>query len=280
MRDHLTNREPEFDLTGQVILVTGAAGLIGTEVTNAFLTYGASVVITDIRTDGEMVVAADSHRRLIPEAEIRAHHMDVTSDESVEHVFEAIDVEFGRIDTLVNLAAIDAKLDEGIDQIENTRFENYPLELWQRSVDVNSTGTLRVTQRALRRMIAQQRGNIVNVASTYSLVAPNQDLYVMPDGTRTLKPVDYVVTKSMIPNFTRYVATLYGEFGIRCNCIVPHGVDNNHPESFRDSFAKLSPLRRLSHVAELRGPFVFLAARSSSYMTGALLVVDGGWTAW
>lgn len=94
------------------------------------------------------------------------------------------------------------------------------------------------------------------------------------------KPIDYVGTKSMIPNFTRYLATLYARDGIRCNAIVPHGVDNRHPQEFRDNFERLSPLGRMCDVKELRGPFVFLASDASSYMTGSTLVVDGGWTAW
>jgi NAD(P)-dependent dehydrogenase (short-subunit alcohol dehydrogenase family) len=130
-------------------------------------------------------------------------------------------------------------------------------------------------------MLAQRAGNIINVASTYSLVAPNQGLYRYPGESRqTYKPVDYVGTKSRVPNFTRYLATLYGRDGIRANCIVPHGVFNAHPQKFLDNFARLSPMGRMCRPEELRGPFVFLASEASSYMTGATVVVDGGWTAW
>ena len=134
-------------------------------------------------------------------------------------------------------------------------------------------------------MLTQRAGNIINnVASTYSLVGPNQDLYRYPgEASQTYKPVDYVGTKSMVPNFTRYLATLYGRDGIRANCIVPHGVFNAHPQKFQDNFARLSPLGRMRRLEELRGPFVFLASDASSYMTGAAVVVDGGgrgWTAW
>jgi NAD(P)-dependent dehydrogenase (short-subunit alcohol dehydrogenase family) len=155
------------------------------------------------------------------------------------------------------------------------------MELWDRSVAVNCTGLVRVTQAAVRRMLARKAGNIVNVASTYSLVAPNHDLYRYPGEERqSFKPVDYVGTKSMVPNFTRYLATLYAKDGIRANCVVPHGVDNRHPEKFHRNFSRFSPLGRMCRVEELRGPFVFLASDASSYMTGSTLVVDGGWTAW
>jgi NAD(P)-dependent dehydrogenase (short-subunit alcohol dehydrogenase family) len=205
----------------------------------------------------------------------------VTSPESVDAAFAAIDERFGRVDVLVNNAAIDAKFDANEGLVEKSRFEQYPLELWERSVEVNLTGLMRVTQAALRSMVPAGRGNIINVTSTYGLVSPNQGLYDFgdPDG-QTFKPIDYVATKSAIPNLTRYLATLYAPHGIRCNAVAPHGIDNAHGAPFRENFARLSPLGRLCDVKELRGPFVFLASDASSYMNGAVLVLDGGWTSW
>jgi len=269
----------EFSLTDRVVLVTGAAGLIGREVCDAFAAYGASVVLTDrgaTQLEEQAARLKERHAaRILPVA------ADVTSDADVAALFEAIEREFGRLDVQVNLAAIDAKFDAAVSAVNPTRFENFPLELWEKSVAVNATGLVRVTQAAARMMLAQKRGNIINVASTYSLVAPNQDLYKYPgEASQTFKPVDYVGTKSMVPNFTRYLATLYGRDFIRANCIVPHGVFNAHPQKFQDNFARLSPLGRMCRPEELRGPFVFLASEASSYMTGATVVVDGGWTAW
>ncbi len=129
-------------------------------------------------------------------------------------------------------------------------------------------------------MLQQKAGNIINVASTYSLVAPNQSLYDFGDGDFSYKPVDYVLSKSFIPNFTRYLATLYAKENIRCNAIVPHGIEQGHDQKFIHNFSKLSPLGRMCDKDELTGPFTFLASDASSYMTGSLLVVDGGWTAW
>jgi len=272
---------PEFRLDGKVLLVTGGAGLIGQEVCDAFAAYGGRVVLTDVHPQDYLQVQSAKIRTRYPEADVLSVQADVTSDESVETLFAAIASHFGRLDVLVNLAAIDAKFDAGASAIEASRFENYPLELWEKSVAVNCTGLVRVTQAAARMMLARGAGNIINVASTYSLVAPNQGLYKYPgEEHQTFKPIDYVGTKSMVPNFTRYLATFYARDGIRCNTIVPHGIDNAHPEKFRANFAQLSPMGRLCDRKELRGPFVFLASDASSYMTGATLVVDGGWTAW
>jgi NAD(P)-dependent dehydrogenase (short-subunit alcohol dehydrogenase family) len=126
----------------------------------------------------------------------------------------------------------------------------------------------------------QGQGNIINVASTYSMVAPNQQLYDFGQGIQQYKPIDYIASKSFIPNFTRYVATFYAGEGIRCNAIVPHAIENQHSEAFKNNFSRLSPLGRMCEREELIGPFTFLASEASSYMTGSILTVDGGWTAW
>ena len=271
---------PEFSLQGKVILVTGAGGLIGKEVCDAYAAYGATVIAMDNQVD-----ALDAQIEILkaryPEQDVCAMAADVTSDESLANLFQRIQEQNHKLDVLVNLAAIDAKFDEGQKDINFSRFEHYPLELWERSVAVNATGLIRVTQHAIRLMLPSSSGNIINVASTYSLVAPNQSLYQTDkEAPPVFKPIDYVGTKSMVPNFSRYIATFYAREGIRCNTVVPHGVFNQHPKSFQENFAKLSPLGRMCELKELRGPFVFLATNASSYMTGSTLVVDGGWTAW
>lgn len=272
---------PEFRLDGKVILVTGGAGLIGSEVCDAFMAYGAMLILTDRLPQSELHSRVTGLSEKYPGQTILAVEADVASDDSVQALFQVVEQHFGRLDVLVNLAAIDAKFDDRAGDIDPSRFENYPLDLWERSVAVNCTGLVRVTQAAVRIMLRQRTGNIINVASTYSLVAPNQGLYRYPGEARqTYKPIDYVGTKSMVPNFSRYLATFYARDGIRCNTIVPHGVANNHPPKFTANFAQLSPIGRMCDARELRGPFVFLASEASSYMTGSTVVVDGGWTAW
>jgi 2-deoxy-D-gluconate 3-dehydrogenase len=272
---------PEFDLTDRVILISGGAGQIGSEVADAYVSYGAAVVLTDALSEDDMAARADELAARHSGSSVLGLRLDVTSTESVTTAFNTIEARFGRVDVLVNNAAIDAKFDASEELISRSRFEEYPLELWERSMAVNLTGLIRVTQFAVRLMLRQGRGNIINVGSSYGLVSPNQGLYDFgkPEG-QTFKPVDYVGSKSTIPNLSRYLATLYARDGIRCNCIAPHAIDNRHDVAFRENFERLSPIGRMCRVSELRGPFVFLASDASSYMTGAVLVVDGGWTAW
>ena len=207
--------------------------------------------------------------------------LDITDENNCDEVISEVVNKYGRIDVLINNAAIDAKFDsEGSSKINKSRFEYYPLEALRKSVDVNLIGTIIITQIVCRQMLKQGSGNIINVASTYSVVAPNQSLYDYGEGVENYKPIDYIASKSFIPNFTRYLATFYAKEGIRCNAIVPHGIFNNHPKAFLKNWSQLSPIGRMCNREELNGPFTFLASDGSSYMTGAILNVDGGWTAW
>ena len=269
-----------IDLKNKVIFVTGAFGLIGREISKSFLDQNAKVVLADINEAAQKKIQEEFSGKY-PQANYLFAILDITKEESCNKAMIAALEKFGKVDVLVNNAAIDAKFDkDGTSKVNQSRFEHYPVDLLRKSVDVNLIGTVIVTQVACRQMLKQGFGNIINVASTYSIVAPNQSLYDLGEGIKNFKPVDYIASKSFIPNFTRYIATFYGKEGIRCNAIVPHGIFNDHEEGFLVNFSKMSPLGRMCNKEELDGPFTFLASDASSYMTGSILMVDGGWTAW
>lgn len=277
----MEKKQHPVSVRDKVILVTGGTGLIGKEITLCFLEQGAKVVVGDVNSN-----ALDSFGRELleqfPRTQFEMVYCDITNEAEAEEIVRITVQKFDRLDVLVNNAAIDAKFDKtGTSAVDASRFENYPIDLLRKSVDVNLTGTVIMTQAACRQMLKQGHGNIINVASTYSMVAPNQSLYDFQDGEPIkYKPVDYIASKSFVPNFTRYIATFYAKENIRCNAIVPHAIFNQHEEKFTRNFARLSPLGRMSDRSELRGPFLLLASDSSSYMTGSVLTVDGGWTAW
>ncbi len=267
-------------ITDKVILVTGAFGLIGNEISRSFLESGARVILADVNENKIADIRSELSQKFSPE-QFLVTSLDITNAASIDQCLSVGLQRFQKVDVLINNAAIDAKFDKSnAGTVNPSRFENYPIELLKRSIEVNLTGTVQVTQAVCRQMLKQQSGNIINVASTYSLVAPNQGLYDFGDNEINYKPVDYIATKSFIPNFTRYIATFYAKDNIRCNAIVPHGIYNEHEENFLVNFRKYSPLGRMCDRSELNGPFTFLASDASSYMTGSLLVVDGGWTAW
>ncbi len=269
-----------ISIEGKVILLTGAFGLIGLTLVKSFLAQGAKVVLADnnktraVKIEKELKLLAKKSEYLICVT-------DVTKITSIKSCVNKALKQFKQIDVLINNAAIDAKFDKSANAKSNlTRFELFPISLLEKSFDVNVKGLIMVTQIVVQQMLKQGFGNIINVASTYSQVAPNQSLYDFGDDTIRYKPIDYVVTKSMIPNFTKYLATFYAGNNIRCNAIAPHAIFNNHSEQFLKNFSKLSPIGRMANKDEITGPFTFLASDASSYMTGSLLTVDGGWTAW
>ncbi|MBP1637948.1 MAG: family oxidoreductase [Bacteroidetes bacterium] len=265
----------------KVILITGALGQIGSEISTSFLRQNAKVILTDIVLDKKNALIDTFNKLNISSDKYLFTSLDITKEDSCEEAVRLAIEKFERIDVLINNAAIDAKFDaEGSSKVNKSRFEHYPIDALRKSVEVNLIGTVIITQVVCRQMLKQKHGNIINVASTYSVVAPNQNLYDFGDGISNYKPVDYIASKSFIPNFTRYLATFYAQDGIRCNAIVPHGIFNNHPEAFLKNWSKLSPIGRMCNREELNGPFSFLVSDASSYMTGSVVNVDGGWTAW
>lgn len=265
----------------KVILITGAFGLIGLPLSKYFLSQGEYVVLADSNNQ----LTSNIYRELInlgfSDDSFLLVNIDIVNELSISNAVELSLAKFNKIDVLINNAAIDAKFDSGgISKLNNNSFENYPIELIKKSIEVNTLGTVLVTQKLCKVMLSQGGGNIINVASTYALVSPNQNLYDFGDSNIMFKPVDYIVSKSFIPNFTRYVATFYAKQNIRCNAVAPHGISNNHSKEFLMNFNKLSPIGRMCEVEELFGTFKLLASKDSSYITGETIVVDGGWTSW
>ncbi|NJD59739.1 MAG: SDR family oxidoreductase [Anaerolineae bacterium] len=274
----------KFDLTGKVAVVTGGPGLLGREFCRTLAEAGARVGVTDINASAVNALAT----QLI---EAGYHCLgvatDVTQPESVQNLVEETLASFGRLDILVNSAALDPKFDSAaLDEMAKQgavsgAFEEYPLEQWKAGVDVNLTGMFLCCQAAVKPMLSQgKQGSIINICSTYGLVAPDQRIY-QRDGRQTLfKPVYYSVTKAGVLGLTRYLAAYYAGTDIRVNALTPGGIFNAHDETFLKAYTARAVMGRMANKDEMNGALLFLASEASSYMTGSNLVVDGGWTAW
>ena len=267
-----------FSLDGRVAIVTGALGLLGREHCRALAKHGANVVATDLDASGCEALAKDlpggGEKHL-------GFGADITQPAQVASLRDAVLRRFGRMDVLVNNAAVDDKFTNAAAAAELSKFENYPLELFRRSLDVNVVGTFLCSQVLGAEMAKAGRGSIVNIASTYGLVAPDQSIYRRPDGTQSFwKSAAYPTTKGAVLSFTRFLATYWASRGVRVNALSPGGVENAQDRHFVEAYSARTPLGRMAKPTDYQGALVFLASDASAYMTGANLVVDGGWTTW
>jgi NAD(P)-dependent dehydrogenase (short-subunit alcohol dehydrogenase family) len=263
-----------FSLESKVAIVTGALGLIGREHCRALSDAGARLVITDVSEEGCTQFAREFPRAVGVGA-------DITKRAGVEALASRAFAAFGDVDVLVNNAAINDKFESPAAAAELSKFENYPIEFWQQALDVNVTGMFLCCQVIGSAMAERGRGSVINIASTYGLVAPDQSLYRRPDGTQDFyKSAAYPVTKGAVVALTRFLASYWGSQNVRVNTLCPGGVENGQDAYFIANYAKRTPLGRMARPSDYRGAIVFLASDASSYMTGANLVVDGGWTAW
>ncbi len=262
-----------FSLKNKVSIVTGATGLIGKEHCKALSEAGSNVVAADLDENKckEFVSSLGTESIGIG--------VDVTNPDSIKNLRDKVLAKFGHIDVLVNNAAINDMFENPKAALEQSKFENYPLELWQKSVDVNLTGVFLCSQILGTEMLKRKKGSIINVASTYGIVAPDQSLYKNKQGEQAFyKPPAYSATKGAVIMFTKYLASYWGKEGIRVNTLTPGGVENNQDEFFVEKYSAKTVLGRMALPADYRGAIIFLASDASGYMTGANLIIDGGWT--
>jgi NAD(P)-dependent dehydrogenase (short-subunit alcohol dehydrogenase family) len=272
--------QEKFDLKGRTAIVTGGAGLLGRQFCKTLAEAGAAVAVLDLEESGSEQVSTDLAATGMRAAAVTC---DLRSLDSIHSAVERVRSIFGTIDILVNSAALDPKFDSTATAkgIAPGSFEDFPLEQWNAALQVNLTGTFLMTQACAKSMLDQAaRGSIINICSTYGLNGPDQRLYVR-DGKRVAyKPVYYTVTKAGVLGFTRYLAAYYAGTEIRVNALTPGGVFNDHEAYFVQNYSSRTILGRMARPDEMNGALLFLASDASSYMTGANLVVDGGWTAW
>lgn len=266
-------------LEGRVVLVTGALGLLGRQQVDALAAAGAQVVVVDL--DGEACGALAAELTVRHGRPAFGQAADIADAAALHGLLAAVLARYGRLDVLVNNAAINDAVEQPLAGPEASRFEHYPLELWRRVIEVNLTGTFLCCQVLGSELARRGGGSIINLASTYALVAPDQSLYRSPDGRQSFfKSAAYPVSKAGVLALTRFLAAYWGQAGVRVNALTPGGVENGQPADFVAEYARRTPLGRMARPDDYTGALVFLASDASRYMTGANLVVDGGWTIW
>src|SRR5688572_12889309 len=270
----------KFSLKDRVAVVTGGVGLLGAEFCKTLAEAGASIAVVDLNASAAQGIADTLTKSGYKAVAIQT---DITKPDSVNAMVEKVIATFGRLDVLVNSAALDPKFDPTATEkgIAPGAFEDYPLSDWNAALNVNLTGTFLVTQACVKQMIVQgKKGSIINICSTYGLNGPDQNLYIKDGNRVAYKPVYYTTTKAGVMGFTKYLAAYYAGTEIRVNALTPGGVFNNHEEYFVKNYSAKTILGRMAKKDEMNGALLFLASDASSYMTGNNVIVDGGWTAW
>jgi NAD(P)-dependent dehydrogenase (short-subunit alcohol dehydrogenase family) len=257
-----------FDLSGQVVVVTGGLGQLGRQFTSALVGAGARVVVLDrkaVETGEANVLSLDA---------------DVTSRPALEAALAAVTKAWGVPTGLVNNAALDSP--PGAPASENGPFETYPEASFERVMEVNVKGVFLACQVFGGAMAEAGRGSIINVSSIYGVVSPDQRIYDYrrSQGQPFFKPVAYSASKAALLNLTRYLATYWAPQGVRVNTVTFAGVFNQQDETFLQHYTARVPLGRMAREDEYNGGVIFLLSNAASYVTGSNLVMDGGWTAW
>ncbi len=248
---------PAYDFSQRVILITGAGRGIGRAIAIAFAQAGARVGVNDIDADSAANVAGEL---AAVGAEAIAFPADVASPDAVTEMFEAIDRRWGRVDVLINNA--------GIEPVSS--IFDHALADWQRTLDVNLTGTFLCTQQAARRMRAQGGGVILNIAS---IAGKSQPLYLRSA---------YAASKAGQVGFTKEAAREFAPYGIRVNAVCPGVIVTPMTEHLRHDEAQMArwrseiPLARLGEAEEVAALCLWLASDAASYVTGMAWHVDGG----
>jgi NAD(P)-dependent dehydrogenase (short-subunit alcohol dehydrogenase family) len=260
------NKASPFDLCDRVVAVTGGAGRLGRAFTTSLSGAGAKIAVID------PVPVEETEN-------VRSLQCDITDRPALVEALARIERTWGTPYGLVNAAAIDSPPDSPPE--ENGPFESYPESAWDRIMNVNVKGTFLCCQVFGGAMAEAGRGSIVNIASIYGMVSPDQSLYQYrrDRGEVFYKPVAYSASKSSLYNVTRYLAAYWGARNVRVNTLTLGGVYNNQDARFLERYHAKVPLGRMADADEYNGVVHFLLSDAASYMTGSNIVVDGGFTA-
>ncbi|MBN8195910.1 SDR family oxidoreductase [Thalassospira povalilytica] len=263
-----------FDVAGEIVVVTGAGGQLGSAYARAFLECGASVWGLDIVNNSAISKLEEEYPSLF-----KFRQANITIKTDLKKIAQEMTDSASLPTVLLNNAALDSPPKAPAE--ENGPFEEYPESSWDEVLDVNLKGMFLCCQVFGRLMAQKRNGSIINVSSIYGVVAPDQSLYEYrrKRGENFYKPIAYSVSKSGVLNLSRYLAAYWAKSNVRVNTLTISGVFNNQEQEFLEQYCSRIPVGRMALPSDYCGPVLFLASAASGYMTGSNLVVDGGWTA-
>lgn len=269
-----------FDLSGRVAIITGGGGLLGGRHAGSLAAAGATPILVDITLERATKRAAQLKEDFGVEA--LAFQADITDQEALQQLRDTILERFGRIDILINNAANNPKVEDA-SATGWERFESFSLSQWDADMNVGLKGAFLCCQVFGSEMASRRSGSIINIASIFGVIAPDQRLYRqegLSDEEQPVKPVTYSVVKTGILGLTTYLAAYWGEKGVRVNAISPGGIENGQPADAVRRMGEAAPLGRMGNIDDLEGAILYLSSDVSSYVTGLNMIVDGGRFIW
>jgi len=270
-----TGQDSVFDVSEKVVAIAGATGILGTTFAKALTKAGAFVAVSGRSPEKCAALVAEIEEDCPGKA--KAFTLDLSSEESIVNWADALYSHYGKVDALINNGAYKSK-----DYFKP--LEEYSLESWQSVVNVNMTSIFLTLREVGSRMAKAGSGSIINVSSIYGVVGPDQRIYegswYEDVGGKINTPLVYSATKGAVISMTKHAATYWGPKGVRTNTLTPGGVRSGQNEIFMNNYGNRVPLGRMAERDEMTGAVLYLVSDASSYMNGANLVVDGGWTAW
>lgn len=266
-----------FKLDGKVAVVTGAAGILGSEFCHALVALGAKVACLDLNNENLQkleVSLTETHDK----ENFLFLSCDVSSVDSVQKSIEHVIAHFSHIDILLNNAATKTK------NVRDffTDFSEYTIDIWREIMAVNLDGMFLVAQAVGKHMVTRKSGSIIQTASMYSLIGPDQRIYKGSNylGGEINTPAVYTTSKAGVIGLTKHLATLWGADGVRVNALCPGGVSSGQNNTFSEKYSARVPMGRMAEKLDIVGPVLFLASDASQYVTGQVLYADGGVSAW
>ncbi len=261
----MTSYMSKFSLKGKNAVVVGGAGLIGTEIVTALAQAGAHVVIAELNSVKSKSLVKSLSKKGLP---VEYYYFDLTDIKNLERNIKALLRKIGRLDIWVN-AAYPKTSDWGL------KVEDISCDSWQKNIDMHLNSYALSSKYAAEHM-KTRGGSIINLGSIYGVVGCDFTIY---EGTKLTMPMAYSVIKGGIVNLDRYLASYFGRYKIRVNTVCPGGIYDRQDPVFVRNYSKKTPLKRMAKASEIAPAVVFLASDAASYITGAIIMIDGGWTA-
>ena len=260
-----------FTLKNKNIIIFGGTGKIGISFSKILTSYGANLFLLDLKKPKSRLYK-----------NVNFIKCDVSNKDEINAKLSQIIKKYKKIDTMIyNVYS------KPNNYYQN--FENYEPETWKKVIETNLTGAFFASQFLVKYFKKNKiTGNLIFLLSTYGIVGSNYKIY---EGLKFKKniyggkfslntPASYSTTKSALLGLMKYIATNFGKHGIRSNALTPGGVFDGQEKKFVRNYINQVPLNRMAKFNDYDGAILFLVSEASSYMTGANLVVDGGWTAW